>query len=99
MNRVLQFEFDPLIEIADAEATLHVAIVAVEGLLGEARIRTDLTYHADPVHRFIQIDGSGEVGDAVIRALVSLLTREFGAGSFAVRRVAADEAQTNEVAG
>lgn len=84
---VFRFSFARGIELADAEATLHLAILAAEGLFGEARVRMEFSYHPDVPRSVILVDGHTQAGDAVVRIFTSFLMREFGADGFAVRRV------------
>lgn len=84
---VLRFTFDNRIDLSDAEATLHLAILAAEGLYGEARVRMDFAYFADPAHRVIHLDSGSQSGDAVARIFTIFAAREFGDRAFAVRRV------------
>lgn len=97
-TRVYQFEFTPLVDITEAEATLQLAIIAAEGLFGEAQVRMTVSYHAVPAHRVIHVDGGSESGDAVVRIFTSLLTCEFGPDEFTVRRVASPICECMEVA-
>lgn len=85
---VFRFSFAPAVDLVEAEATLTLAILAAEGLFGESRVRTEVTYYADAPRSSIAVDGSTESGAAVVRIYISLLTREFGADAFTVRRMA-----------
>jgi hypothetical protein len=80
-----RFDFDGEIPIAEAELTLHLAVFAVEGLFGQARVRLDAGYHLDEPRRAIIVDGGTEVGRALVRVFASLLLREFGEQAFTVR--------------
>lgn len=84
---VFRFSFARGVELAEAEATLHLAILAAEGLFGEARVWIEVSYHADAPRSVILVDGHTPAGDAVVRIFTSFLMREFGADGFAVRRV------------
>ncbi|TVQ34159.1 MAG: hypothetical protein EA376_00645 [Phycisphaeraceae bacterium] len=88
-THVFRFRFASGVDLAEAESTLHLAILAVEGLFGEARVRMEVSYCMDAPRSALLIDGGSTVGDAVIRIFTAFLTREFGAGAFSVRRVAA----------
>lgn len=84
---VYRFTFDRTIPLPEAEQTLHLAILGAEGLFGEAQVRMDLSYHIDEPRRVLLVDGSTEVGAAVIRMFTALLLREIGSHRFTVRRV------------
>ena len=86
---VYRFEFEPSVPANEAEMTLHLALYAVEGLYGQARVRLDASYHLDAPRNAIVVDGTGDVGAAVVRVFASLLLREHGEDAFHVRRVEA----------
>lgn len=80
------FDFDPETSLSDAEMTLHLAMFAVEGVLGRARVRLDAEYVLDEEAHAIVIDGGTEVGELLARVFTGLLLREFGEDAFTVRR-------------
>ncbi len=84
---VFRFEFEPTVPLTEAEMSLHLSMFAVEGLYGEARVRLEASYHLDEPHRTITVDGSTEVGAAIVKVFTRLLGREFGEDAFRVRRV------------
>jgi len=87
MSGVFRFGFQEDVSLVDAELSLHLAIFAVEGLFGVARVRLDVGYHVDEPRRVIVVDASSEVGEALVRVFANLLLREFGNDSFRVERV------------
>jgi hypothetical protein len=90
---VFRFTFAPGVDLTEAEATLQLSILAAEGLFGEARVRMEVSYHADAPRSVIVVDGSTPSGDAVVRIFTSFLTREFGPEGFSVRRIPAPRAE------
>ena len=86
---VLRFVFAHRVQISDAEATLHLAILAAEGLFGASRVRMDVAYSVDRAHRVIHLDTGSVPGDAVSRIFTVFAAREFGDASFTVGRVRA----------
>lgn len=86
---VYRFTFDKGIALAEAEATLHLAMIAAEGLFSSALVRMDVSFAVDEPRRSLTVDGSTPVGSAVVRMFTSLLLREFGENAFTVRRVEA----------
>jgi hypothetical protein len=56
-------------------------------LVGSALIRLDFRYYVDAPHCTIFVDGTSEVGSAVVRVFTNLLIREFGEDSFQVERM------------
>lgn len=80
-----QFGVSPSVPFLDAEMSLHLAMQAVAGLFGEARVRLEASYHADEGQRAITVDGGTEVGAALVKVYTQLLTREFGEDAFTVR--------------
>jgi hypothetical protein len=71
----------------EVEATLVLAIFAVEALHGEAQTRLDAGHAFDAKLRTVVIDARTPVGRDLNRVFVGLMTREFGTGSFRVERV------------
>jgi len=92
---VFRFTFTPSVNMLEAEATLQLAIVAAEGLFGEARTRTDVAYFADLPRHALVVDGSTSAGSAVVRVFTAFITHELGADAFTVRRVTTAPAQTS----
>jgi hypothetical protein len=83
---IYRFEFDPSVPLPEAEATLQLALIAAEGLLGESRVRLDATYHVAPALRQITVDATTDAGSAVVRMFSGFLMREFGSTAFRVQR-------------
>lgn len=75
------------VPLDEAEMTLQLATFAAEGLFGIAQVRLDVGYHLDRDHHAILIDGTTEVGAAVVRLFLGLLLREFGEDAFHIDRV------------
>lgn len=88
-TNVFRFAFPPTIDLAEPEATLQLAILAAEGLLGESAVRMSFTYFRDTPRRAILVDGGSEPGDAIVRVYTAFLNREFGAGGYSLRRLEA----------
>jgi len=86
---VLRFVFADRVCISDAEATLHLAILAAEGLFGASRVRMDVAYFVDRTRGVIHLDTGSIPGDAVSRIFTVFAAREFGDASFTVGRVRA----------
>jgi hypothetical protein len=86
MNKTLRFEFRPSVPIAEAEATLHLAMYAVEGLVGRVHVELDADF--DIGKRVILIDESTFTGWLIARVFAGLIAREFGEGAYEVYRQA-----------
>ena len=85
-DNVFRFAFRPGTDLTEVETTLHLAIVAAEGLFGEARVRMEVAYDLDTAKSVVLIDGRTGAGDAAVRIFTAFITREFGEDSFEVRR-------------
>ena len=81
-----RFEFDEAVPLAEAEMTLHLAIAAVEGLYGAARVRMDVAYKVKPDDHAIVVDASSTAGGSLVEVFTSLALREFGDDAVRVRR-------------
>lgn len=97
-DNAYRFAFESDGACAEAEMTLHLAIFAVEGLFGQARVRLEAGYDVDESQYAITIDATTEVGAVVVQAFTGLLLREIGADAFEVRSVAAPTVVANEKA-
>ncbi len=87
MNQsVFRFEFEKQADLTEVEATLQLAILAAQGLFGEACVRTEVAYHLDTDKRVVLLDGRTTSGEAVVRIFTAFITREFGDDAFHVRR-------------
>ena len=84
---VFRYRLADAVPAADAEATLVLAILAVEALHGEAQTRLDVAHVFDPKLRTVVIDATTPVGRDFNRLFLGFLSREFGPGSFRVERV------------
>ncbi len=83
-----QYTFSTAIDITDVEATVTLAALATESLHGEARMQLESSHSFDAVKRTCVIDASGEVGRDFNQLFLGFMRREFGRGSFQVKRVA-----------
>jgi hypothetical protein len=81
-----RFKFDPTVPLEEAEMALQLALVAAEGLFGEARVRVDGGYFVDEPRRTISVDAATAVGQSVVSIYGGFLLREFGNEAFAVTR-------------
>jgi hypothetical protein len=80
------FVIDASVPLAEAEMSLQLAMIALEGLYGQAGIRLEARYDVDGAGRAIVVDASTDVGAALVRVFTALLIREIGDDSFSVRR-------------
>ncbi|MCA9311402.1 MAG: hypothetical protein KDA21_09375 [Phycisphaerales bacterium] len=86
-STVLRFSFDDGVDFTEAELTLHLALLAAEGVFGPAEIRVNFAYRAVPEEACIEIEGGTFVNELIARMFVSLLLNEFGREAFKVRRM------------
>jgi len=94
MSRELyRYTFAPEVPPEEVEATLLLALFAVESLHGEAQVRLDAAHALDPDRRGCILDAATPVGRDLNRVFVGFLQREFGPDAFQVERVGAESAQ------
>lgn len=86
MADVYRFKFDPSVPLEEAELTLQLALVAAEGLYGEARLRVDGGYFVNEDRRTISVDASTTVGQSIVNIYSGFLMREYGSDAFKVSR-------------
>lgn len=82
-----RFRFNDTIELDEAESTLHLAILAAEGLFSEALLRVSFSYRRDDEGHCLHVNGGDEISETVIRIFVSFVIKEFGSTAFTVSTV------------
>ena len=85
-REVFRYSFDPEISMQEVEETLHLSILAVEGLHGESQVRLDASYCIAPEKHVLVVDASTAVGSDLARIFTSFAIREFGYDAFSVRQ-------------
>jgi hypothetical protein len=83
----------------EIEASLVLALLAVESLHGEAQTRLDAAHAFDADRRACVIDAGTAVGRDFNRLFVGFLRREFGESAFRVERITAAGALETQAAG
>ena len=86
-EQAYRYRFAERVGLRDAGDTLLLAVLAVEGLFGAARVRMDFAFATDEAIRVIVVDASTDVGQAVSSIFTAFLSREFGPDAFCVKRV------------
>jgi hypothetical protein len=81
-----RYTFAPDAPIEEVESSLLLAILAAEGLHGEADVRLDAAHYFDAAGRTCVIDATTPVGRDLNRLFVNFLRREFGEDCFQVER-------------
>lgn len=82
-----RYTFAPEVPKFEVEASLLLALIAVEGLHGEAQTRLDAGHALGGPFGACVIDGSTAVGRDLAKVFTAFLRREFGEGSFRVERL------------
>lgn len=78
------FDFERHVPLASAELSLHLAMFAVEGLVGQVRVRMSVKYVLDEDQHSIVVEGD-RVAQMVARVFAGLLLREYGEDAFRMR--------------
>jgi hypothetical protein len=84
---IYRFTFDESVCMADAEATLQLAILGAESLFGESTVRMDAAYSIDEDRHVCVVDARNEVGRCICQIFTGYLGRELGPDAFRVRAV------------
>ncbi|HMO16383.1 MAG TPA: hypothetical protein PKA83_19855 [Pirellulaceae bacterium] len=95
---VFRFSLDRRVSLEDAEMTLHLAMLAAEGLYGSPRVVMEFRYELHPLENAIDVDGETEVGTSVARIFAGLLLRQFGESGFRIDNLTAHAYTAHEVA-
>jgi len=86
-SEIFRYEFPTNVAMADVEASIVLAVLATQGLHGEALVRLEARHHLDLPGRRCVVDASTPAGSDFNRIFVSFLLREFGDRGFCVERV------------
>jgi hypothetical protein len=79
-----RFRFNSDTDLDEAESTLHLAILAAEGIFSEALLRMSFTYDRDDAERCLATNGGDEISETVVRIFTSFAIKEFGSTAFTV---------------
>lgn len=90
MTRAYRYQFGEGSDLRDVEDTLLLALLAAEGIFGEARVRLDGGYSIDRDARTATVDASTVVGQIVNAVFTTFAIKEFGRDGFTVRRQGAE---------
>src|SRR4051812_24005176 len=82
-----RFRFDQVVPLPEVEGTLALAILAVEGLYGPARVRLDVQHRVEPATNAVVIDASSSAGSSLVGIFTSLVLKEFGDDAVILGRV------------
>jgi hypothetical protein len=85
---VYRYTFPPEVSLEEVEASLLLAVWAVESLHGESQVRLDASHLIDSAKRACVIDAGTPVGRDLNRLFVGYIRREF-ADAFRVKHLAA----------
>jgi hypothetical protein len=96
---VHRYCFAPSVAPEDVEGALLLALVGVEALYGESRVRLDAGFSFDPATRVCVLDASTEVGRDMSQLFLGFLRSQLGADAFRVERLADREAMATTVGG
>ena len=92
MTQAYRYQFRQGVELRDAEDTLLLALLAAEGVFGEARVRMDGGYSPDRDARTLTVDATTAVGQFANAVFMAYILKEFGRDAFTVRRLAGEVA-------
>lgn len=80
------FVFKDSVPMPEVEATLRLAILAVESLHGEDRVRLDAKFNIDRAAHTCVIEAACEVGRALALIFARYVRREFGEEAVRMQR-------------
>jgi hypothetical protein len=88
---IYRYCFDARLSLEEVEDTLRLALLATEGLHGEAQVHLDASHAFNSTRRSCVIDATTTVGVDFNRLFTQFLRREFGPESFQVERIEASQ--------
>lgn len=77
-SRNTTFTFSAAVDLSEVEATLRLAILAVESLHGSVRVQLELDVHIDRAGRCVAVCTDTEVGRCLAVIFGGYVRREFG---------------------
>jgi hypothetical protein len=86
-RNVLRYAFVPSVRMQDVEETLLLAMLAVESLHGEDRVRLETQFSVDQANSTVIIDATSDLGRTLALLFGGYARREFGAGAFLMQHV------------
>lgn len=84
---VYRYQFSTTVPWEEVEASLILALLAVESLHGETQVHLDAAHSFDAILRQCVIETDTPVGQDLNRLFVGFLRREFGEHAFQVNRI------------
>ena len=90
LTNVYRYEFTETVAVEDAEATLLLALAAVENLHGASQVRLDAEHAFDPALRVCVVNAATRVGRDLNKLFAGFLAREFGTKEFKVERISSE---------
>lgn len=88
MNKqVYRYEFRPEVPLGEIEEVLLLAVIAVEAVHGQAKVRLDGEFLLCEAHRAAVIDATTAVGQDLARVFTGFISEQFGESSFSVERI------------
>ena len=91
-GEIFRYEFPASVAMEDVESSIVLAVLATQGLHGEALVRLHARHHLDIAGRRCVVDAGTPAGSDFNRILVSFLLCEFGDTGFRVERVEKERA-------
>ena len=83
-REVRRYTFKAPIPAGDVEETLLLAVLAAEGLHGQAQVRLEAAYDFDHEQHACVIDCGSDVGRDICRIFTGFAIREYGEDAFKV---------------
>lgn len=93
MNRsTLKFLFNPSVPMPEVEATLRLAVLAVESLHGTDRVQLETNASINRGDRCCLVDATTEVGRTLAAIFSGYVRREFGGEAVQIVAATAEQA-------
>ena len=90
-QELYKYRFNDDVPTRELEESLLLAVLAIESLHGESRVRLDAHYCLRANEGKCVIDASTDVGRDLTRVFTGFAIREFGRDSFRVEQIADSE--------
>lgn len=76
---ITRFTFDNAVPMPEVEATLRLALLAMMSLFGEDRVRAEVCITLNRDERFLIIEATPDISQALAQVFGAYIRQEFGA--------------------
>lgn len=76
---ITRFTFGNAVPMAEVEATLRLSLLAITSMFGDDRVRSEVSITVDSEERFLIIEATPGISQALTQVFGAYIRQEFGA--------------------